>query len=81
MTGQIKFVFALDEVKARASLIKGQQEQQLNSTRSNIPSALHDSAYMSEMASDFGANPVNSSQNMMGFMFEAFLQNQIEAVV
>lgn len=61
MTGQIKFVFALDEVKARASLIKGQQEQQLNCTRSNIPSALHDSAYMSEMASDFGANPMNSS--------------------
>ena len=32
------------------------------------------------MNSDFGANPMNQ-RNMMGFMFEAFLQNQIDSVV
>ena len=40
-----------------------------------------DRSNISNIHSDLGPNPMNNSRNMMGFMFEAFLQNQIEAAI
>lgn len=89
MTGRIKLVFASDEDKARQSLIKGQPPTHPQNDNSfyrseyisprNQPSIL-DRSSISHINSDLGPNPMNS-RNMMGFMFEAFLQNQIETAI
>ena len=87
MMGRIKFVFAQDEDQARESLqIKGQATLNNESfyrseyVRPSMNPSLLDRSGISHYQSEFGAGPMNQ-RNMMGFMFEAFLQNQIECVV
>lgn len=87
MDGRIKFVFATGEDMARQSLTKRSRRYNNDSfSKSEYVRPTQALSVMSE-ASVFNANcsmgpelnRMNPS-NMMGVMFEAFLQNQIEYV-
>lgn len=82
--GKPKLVFAKDEETARLSLNKGQSMLGSDSFfRSEymrpLQQSMMDRSSFSQLNSDF--SPMNPRAQMMGTMFEAFLQNQIECVM